>query len=391
MKTKPTPAPKPAARRVAAQRIDAAYQFDMSPVAAAEVGAPATDYTQIPVLPRSGAMGRDGRGPFTYNVATVVANVLANGADVPIFLNHETGKAYGWIDHKASPIPMPDGSWEWPVRYTPEGQALLSAEAYRYNSPTWLFLQDPAVTDRQAGEIVGLLENSLVNLGNQYLRSLNAAEQGRAYTVQIPTLETDPTVTPEQLAALGLAPEATPEQITAAIITLAAAATKAAEITTAVGAPADADVTAVVEAAANFRVIAGALVTKQAFDEAITARDAAVSAQALAVTAQAAAETALQAFQATQAATAVNTAVDGAITAGKFTPAMRTSLHTLATKDLTAFTDLAAATSQHAAVRPFATPDVTDTSFGLNAEQLAMCKAQNIKPELLAKNIRKTA
>lgn len=108
MKTKPTPASKASPRWVAAQHLDAACQFDLSAVAVAAVGAQVVDYTQIPVLPRAGAVGHDGRGPFTYNIGTVVAN----GADVPISLNHETGKAYGCIDHKVDSIPMPDGSWE---------------------------------------------------------------------------------------------------------------------------------------------------------------------------------------------------------------------------------------------------------------------------------------
>ena len=169
MKTTPTSAPQPAARRVAAQRIDAAHQFDMSAIAAVAAGASVADYTQIPVLPVQGAVGRDGQGPFTFDVSEVVANVRANGADVPVFLDHKTGTAVGWIDHNATPVQMPDGTWEWPVQYTEEGARLLSTGSYRYNPPTWLFIQNPAIQGRKAGRIVGLLEVSLTNLPNQYL------------------------------------------------------------------------------------------------------------------------------------------------------------------------------------------------------------------------------
>lgn len=374
--------------KATAQRIDAAYQFDMSPVAAAaSTGTTAPDYTSIPVLPPSGSMGRDGRGPFTYTLETVVANVRANGADIPIFLDHETGQAYGWIDHLADPTPQPDGSYEWPVRYTAAGLALVSSEAYRYNSPTWLYLQNPAIPDRQAGEIVGVLENSLVNLPNQPLRSLNAADsqaQG-GYTVNIPT-ESDQPVTPEQLAALGLTPTATAEEVLAAINALTATATsataKVAEIATAAGAPADADVAAVVEAAANSRVVTGALVTKQAFDEVTAARDAAVSAQASAVKA-------LGDLQAAHSEQAATTAVDAAIAAGRFPPAAREVLYRQARNDFKGFTDLAAV-STHAVLNTLATPAMDDT-FGLSAENLAFCKQHSINPEIYAKNLRASA
>jgi len=371
-------------RKASAQRLDAAFSFDLTAVA----GAVAVEsFARIPVLPAQGAIGRDGRGPFTYDIAVVVANVRANGADIPVFLDHEPGLARGWIDHKADPFPMADGSWEWPVSYTDEGLALLMSRAYRYNSPTWLFIQDPAVTDRQAGRIVGVLEVSLTNLPNQFLRSLNAAESG-AYTVDIPVTTPDSTVTPEQLAALGLTETATAEEITAAITALTATATAAtaevAAIIAAAGAEASADAAAVVEAAANSRVASGALVTKQAFDE-VTAT------LAIAVNARDAAVSALAALQSEQAAQAVTAAVDASIAAGKFTPAARESLHSLATKDLAAFTTLAAATAQHAAAKPFATPSATDETFGLSAENLKICKAQNIEPAIFAKNLRLNA
>jgi len=209
-------------RKASAQRLDAAFSFDLTATAGAVA---AESFTRIPVLPPQGAVGRDGRGPFTYDIAVVTANVRANGADIPVFLDHEPGIARGWIDHKAEPVAMPDGSYEWPVSYTDEGLALLTSRAYRYN-PTWLFIQDPATTDRQAGRIVGVLEVSLTNLPNQFLRSLNSAEQAGVYTVDIPATEPEE-MDKQALEALGLAEGATAEAVLTAINSLKTAADKA--------------------------------------------------------------------------------------------------------------------------------------------------------------------
>lgn len=360
-----------ATRTVTAHRLDASTHFDMSGVAAPD----SNGVTRIPILPPSGFTGRDGRGPFTYDLAVVVANVRGNKADIPIFLDHMPGKAFGWLNHLADPVPMADGSVEWEVRYTEEGSALIATGAYRYNSPTYLFMQDPAIQDRQAGYVVGILEVSLTNLPNLYLRSLNSAEAAASYTVELPLSTTENEMNKEHLEALGLAEDAAPEAVLAAINSLKTAAAKVEAIVAAAGADADADVPAIVEAAANSCVASGVLITKQAFEEVLSAKNAA--------------ETALATFKAEQAAAAVNTAVDTAIADGKFTPAMRESLHSLASKDLAAFTALAAATPKHAVNRTLPTPAEADETFGLTPDQLAMCKREGIKPEIFAKNLRK--
>lgn len=381
-----------ATRKATAARLDASCQFALAAFSAdSATDGIDTKYSRIPMLPVQGAIGRDGRGPFTYNVATVTANMRANAQNIPVFLDHQPGRAFGWGDYTADLIPMPDGTWELPVTYTDEGLAAVQSKAFDYNSPTWLFIQDPTITDRQAGEIVGFLEVSLTNLPNQYLRSLNSqgAAAAATYTVDIPlTAAEQAQMTAEQLAALGLAADAAPEAILAAITALVATAAMTAAIVEASGAAADADAPAIVEAVAQSRITSGAVVTKQAYDAAVTATTTAQAAQATAEQARTVAEQALASFHTSAQAAAVNAAVDTAITAGKFTPAMRESLHTLATKDLVAFSALAAATRQHAAIAPLATPAVTDETFGLTADQLATCKAQGIKPEILAKNLR---
>lgn len=361
---------KPTTRKASAQRLDGAFSFDLTATAAAVAE---QAFKTVPVLPPQGAVGRDGRGPFTYDVAVVAANVRANGADIPVFLDHEPGVARGWIDHTAEPVAMPDGSYEWPVEYTAEGLALLTSKAYRYNSPTWLFIQDPTVKDRQAGRIVGVLEVSLTNLPNQFLRSLNSAEAG-AYTVDIPVTSKDE-MNAEQLAALGLAEDASAEAILAAINSLKAAADKAAAIATAAGADAEADATAVVEAAANSRVAAGALVTKQAFDEVVTARDAAVSAQAVA-------EQALATFKAEQSEQAAVAAVDAAIAAGKYTPAARDGLLKQARADLATFAAVSAALPVHPAASSNAVATRTvESGPALPASTLEMMNKLRIDPK----------
>ena len=370
-----------ATRKATAHRLDASALFDMSTVSAAVEGTIA----RIPVLPPSGFSGRDGRGPFTYDIGVIAANVRANGADIPVFLDHMPGKAFGWLNHQADPAQMDDGSWEWEVRYTEEGAAALASAAYRYNSPTYLFMQDPSIQDRQAGQVVGMLEVSLTNLPNLYLRSLNSAEAAASYTVELPLslTENDAEMNKEQLEALGLAEDAAPEAILEAINSLKTAAAKAEAIVVAAGADADADAPAVVDAAANSRVASGVLVTKQAYDEVVTAKN---TAEAAVLTA----ENALATLKAEQAVIAVNSAVDAAITAGKFTPAEREECVDYATSHGAGkFTAWAAKRGAHAAARPLATPAEATENFGLTPAELAMCKKESINPEFFAKNLLK--
>lgn len=376
--------PKTKLQTVSAQRLERSFHFDMSAATADAPDALAVDYSRIPVLPVSGSTGRDGRGPFSYRIETVAASVLANAADIPVFLNHDAaGDAVGWIDHTASPLQGADGGWEWPVRYTPAGLEKLRTEAFRYTSPTLLILQDPSVTDRQAGEVVGILEVSLVNLPNLPLRSLNAAE-GDSYTVQIPSISTkDETVTPDQLRALGLDPEGThaPEAILAAITALAATAASATAaqasltaITTAAGAPADAAPEAVIEAAANSRITAGVLVSKQAFDTAISERDVAVNA--------------LNAFKAEASEHAAVSAVDAAISAGKFVPATKEVLLKQARNDIENFNALVAATPVHpmlsAASNSVAIQNTKAQDAALPEATKEMLKALRIDPKFVS-------
>lgn len=65
-----------------------------------------------------------------YDIAEVVANIKANKADIPVYLDHVTkGEAYGWVDHTADPVQGEDGGWEWPVTYTAKGEELVRSKA----------------------------------------------------------------------------------------------------------------------------------------------------------------------------------------------------------------------------------------------------------------------
>lgn len=380
-----TPTPQNGQARTQAQASCQFYLEDSLVPAAEGAEADNARFASIPVLPAPGAVGRDGRGPFTYDIAEVVANVRANGADIPVFLDHMPGKAVGWLDHTASPIAQADGSYEWPVSYTEEGLALLRSRGYRYNSPTWWFVQDPAVEDRQAGRIVGLQEVSLTNLPNQYLRALNSQGSASGYTSHQPSIVKP--MNAEQLALLGLTEDATAEAISAALQSLKTAADKAAAIVAEAGATADAEPAAVVEAAANSRVTAGVLIAKQAYDAVVAERDNALAAAQ-------AAQSALATAQAAQAETAAQSAVDSAISAGKFVPAAREVLLKQARADLASFNALVAVTPVHAAaqsaVQGVATQAVDET-HGLSAEHLALCKQNGINPAIFARNLRASA
>lgn len=332
-----TTAKLPRKRKVQAKRLDG-FSFDLYGIDPAVT----PDFAYIPMLPASGTKTRDGRGPFTYNIETVKANMRANGADVPVFLDHNRGAAYGWVNRNGEPRQMPDGTWEWPVVYTEDGLEYVQSKAYRYTSPGFLYIP---IGKTVSGEITDIEEISVTNAPAMHMRALTAAREG-GYTVDIQT-ETDDNVTPEQLAMLGLTEGATTEEITAAIQALktscADAECKVQDITTAACATVGSDATTIVEAAVASRVTSGALVTKQAYDEVLSRVDAATASAK-------AATDALAGYHAAQAEATAVAAVDAAIVAGKYTPAAREACCKQARADLTLFNEITAALPVHPAL-----------------------------------------
>jgi hypothetical protein len=340
---------------------------------------PDGDTKRIPILPGpSGFIGRDGRRYF-YDIEQLNASILANAADVPVFVDHQPGRAVGWSPC-APLIPVGDG-YEAEVKYTAEGEELLRSNAYRYDSPTYWVVARPTADGSPAMDfdIVGLMEVSLTNLPNLRMRALNSVSpEGLVYTVETAP-STDDAMTKELLAALGLAEDAALDAAVAAINALREGADRATAITTAAGVEATADATAVVEAVANSRITSGALVAKNVYDEAVTRATTA--------------ENALATLRAETQTAAVEAALNAACTGASavMTPAQAEKLRSFATADLAGFKAFVATLKTHPAAAPnaLATRDVKDETFGLSAAELQICKTQDIPPAIFAKNLRK--
>jgi hypothetical protein len=54
---------------------------------------------------------------FANCIATITAELPANGADFPVFQGHMPGKAFGELNDQADPAQMAGGSWELSARY----------------------------------------------------------------------------------------------------------------------------------------------------------------------------------------------------------------------------------------------------------------------------------
>lgn len=326
----------------------------------------------VQVLPESNFSGRDGRGPYTYDPQAVIDAFAANKADLPIFCDHIwSGKAYGWV--KALRY-TPGVGIEALIEWTQEGFDLVASKAYRYLSPTFFFLSRE-LTHATSDTVTELMEVSLVNLPNLYMKAVSNSR----YTAETAST-TEDEMTPEILAALGLAEGATAEEVLTAITALQtsanAAQTTVAAIAEAVGTEATADASALVTAAqSRFATDLSTYVARADYDVACNARDAATNE--------------LAEIKAAQHTAEINAAVDAAIAGGKVTPAGRDAAVALATKDLASFSAFIA-TAPTVIAQAVATHSTEDTTHGLTAEQLSMCKQYGIEPAIFAKNVRKS-
>lgn len=155
-------------------------------------------------------IGRDGRRWSLPDPAVVVAAFAANGAEMPIDIEHATqlkggrgepAPAVGWIDA----VEVRTGSIWGRVAWCAEGAAAVATRAYRYLSPVFRF-------DPPTGAIRSLISAGLTNNPNLHLAALNAAQE-----------ETTDTMDKVVLEALGLKPEATAAEAVVAIGVLTAA------------------------------------------------------------------------------------------------------------------------------------------------------------------------
>jgi len=124
---------------------------------------------QIKLLPKSPAIGRDGR-KFTYKVDTVLAGFKQHAQKLPIDRDHEseltnnTG-AKGWIKSLEA---KEDGSIWGNVKWTKSGKQLLEDEEYSYISPAFFTNENK--------EIQYLSSAALTNHPNFKMPSMNSKQ-----------------------------------------------------------------------------------------------------------------------------------------------------------------------------------------------------------------------
>jgi phage I-like protein len=183
---------------------------------AAQVPASAADGTppaRVQLLPAGTFGGADGRGPWIVrDGAAVVAASLAKAAttsgQIPIdfdhasFLDADTAPAAGWITGLEIDS---DGCLCGDVEWTPRGAQAIASKEYRFLSPVFDF-----VAGSFPGEVVCLRGAGLTNRPNLRLTALSAQDARLSPS-------SDPSMTPEQLAALraalGLAADASTETV----------------------------------------------------------------------------------------------------------------------------------------------------------------------------------
>lgn len=178
-----------------------AFELDLS-------GATPPEWVQLlPAGPK--VEGRDGRKFTVKDMAAIIAAFRANGADLPIDLEHATelkapngepAPAAGWIRELED---RPDGTLWARVGWTPSGAKALEAppglmSEYRYLSPV--------LWHDKKGNVVAIDSAALVNKPNLRLQALNRAE----------AIE-EKLMNPEILKLLGLPEDATDDQVLTAI------------------------------------------------------------------------------------------------------------------------------------------------------------------------------
>lgn len=278
--------------------------------------------------------GRDGRAFTLTNPEAVIDAFRANEADLPVDFEHSTqvkgangepAPAIGWIKD----MDVRDGAIWAKVDWTEAGREAIAAREYRYVSPVFHFIQT-------VGDIVEMVSAGLTNQPNLKMAALNS--QG-----------TEDPMDEEIRAALGLGIGATSAQAVSAITALKG------ERDTALNRAETPDPTKFVPRA-DYDLAMNKI---KGFEEA-----------------------GAEAFK-----TAVNSAVDAAVEAGKIAPASK-DYHIAACSDQTAldaFNDMVAATPVIAGrsgldgkpPNPGGAPD-------LDADTLAVCRQVGLTPEEFA-------
>lgn len=126
----------------------------------------------VELIPAGTFTGRDGRGPYTTEVDSVLAQFAALGMPVAIDYEHQTMM----VEENGQPAPAAawiralearDGAIWGRVEWTPRAAAMVADREYRFLSPE--FLHTPA------GVVMALSGAGLTNRPNLYLTALNRA------------------------------------------------------------------------------------------------------------------------------------------------------------------------------------------------------------------------
>ncbi len=135
--------------------------------AAQSTDAPSTEQW-VHLVPQGTTMGRDGRGPYTLDVAAVTAAFAQHRADLPVDYEHQMLTA----TQKSGPVPAAgwitdvqardNGLWG-KVQWTAQAAQLLKERAYRYVSAVFDHLPD--------GRVVRLKGAGLVHTPNLPLQA----------------------------------------------------------------------------------------------------------------------------------------------------------------------------------------------------------------------------
>lgn len=164
----------------------------------------ARDDGWLELLPVGAVNGRDGRSWNNHAPAIVIGNIIANGVDLPIDINHSTeikaprgeeSPAQGWIKATAENFRVENGMLLGKPEWNSPDDNPVTRKEYRYTSPVIDY--DPNTLDVYAITSIGL-----TNDPNLRLAALNSRST--------PTTE-DATMLKDLLAALGL-PENTPRE-----------------------------------------------------------------------------------------------------------------------------------------------------------------------------------
>lgn len=195
----------------------AVNRVELGGVALNMAGAGAPEWVQLtPAGPD--VEGRDGRKWFLPNPEQVVAAFNAAGMDLPVDLEHSTvlkgakgepAPAVGWI--KA--MEVRNGALWGRVEWTEDGARAVASRSYRYLSPVFTFT-------KAANQIVEMLSAGLTNQPNLRLAALNRAANPNNPDDPDPTLNPDkgrPMNLTRITKALGLDDGASTDQIETAV------------------------------------------------------------------------------------------------------------------------------------------------------------------------------